>query len=826
MQPPAKDQYAKLASLYQKALSEADTSDDPEAYRERARAAYDRAVARVAQEPSPQPSARQEPPPISPVEDITGPRMSPLRAAGTALATGLLPESLAGLGAQLRRPAGESAEAAYQRGMRQLGTQEEQAKEAIGGLGYGALQMAGGMPVAMRFPGVSARVAKDAARLQKAIAAGKRTIGGGIVAGAESAGRQGMEDQALSPVQSAALGAGLTAGLEVGFPVAGALLGATGKIISSIPGVGPAVTTFSRRLAEPIGEVATEGRRAIADYLAPRFGQRGAQLAQMIEPTDITKVQRVVGQQLPTQGQTVEQIRQQALRATESATGLQTALKTAEEAVKESAARTAGRGKALVQRAEQAAARTMQAIENKARTTFANLAQTQGEGAALREATLSEMEAIGQQVYREVQRVRPLPEPPVRIYQQIDKSNPLSNAFEYAQAAKQERRLGERVEQAMGEGVPITERVKTPKTQNYVLGQARNPATGEIEDIKRPVLDLETFDYMKRWVNDKVEAGLAGDVSGISRSQAAGLKKQIQRMEEDFLSAHSPADRAVLEKARSAMREQFERLELIQDGLNLTRFTLNAPAQMRAAAEMDLAELVTQVSQLPEAKRKFFEVPARQAMANLIQSSDQSLEGIARALVGTTQARKRATLALGEETVAQLQRFLPEQIKGAAERAAAPIRQVGERLAERGAAGGGARTQRLAAEAASLAQQLQGQQARAGQLGALAETAQEGISALTDLTAGRGFAATFPGRGLGGAGEREVRGAMAGAIQDQISGLRPAEAIRKLQELRANPAARQVFGSSIDQALAQLQQQQSIFLPLRSAAVGQAAGRF
>jgi len=758
------------------------------------------------------------PPPISPVEDITGPRMSPLLAAGTALATGLLPESLAGLGAQLRRPAGEPAEAAYQRGMRQLGTQEEQAKEAIGGVGYGALQMAGGMPVAMRFPGVSARVAKDASGLAKTLAAGKRVAGGAGLAATEAASRQGMTEQDISPGMAAGL-AGLVGG-AMELPGPALRLGASA--LARVPGI----ERVGRAIVEPIQEVAQQGRRAVAEYLAPRFGQLGSQAAQMIEPTDITKVQRVVGQRLPTQGQTVEQIRQQALRATESATGLQTALKTAEEAVKESAARTTGRGQALVQRAEQAAARTMQAIENKARTTFANLAQTQGEGAALREATLSEMEAIGQQVYREVQRVRPLPAPPVRIYQQIDKSNPLSNAFEYAQAAKQQRRLGERAEQAMGEGVPITERVKTPKTQNYVLGQARNPATGEMVDIKRPVLDLETFDYMKRWVNDKVEAGLAGDVSGISRSQAAGLKKQIQRMEEDFLSAHNPADRAVLEKARSAMREQFERLELIQDGLNLTRFTLNAPAQMRAAAERDLSELVTQVSQLPEAKRKFFEVPARQAMANLIQSSDQSLEGIARALVGTTQARKRTTLALGEETVAQLQKFLPEQIKGASERVAAPIRQVGERLVERGAAGGGARTQRLAAEAASLAQQLQGQQARAGQLGALAETAQEGISALTDLTAGRGFAATFPGRGLGGAGEREVRGAMAGAIQDQISGLRPAEAIRKLQELRANPAARQMFGSSIDQALAQLQQQQSIFLPLRTAAVGQAAGRF
>ena len=53
--PPANDRYAKLADLYQKALAEADASDDPAAYKERARSAFDRAVAKAAQDTAPQP---------------------------------------------------------------------------------------------------------------------------------------------------------------------------------------------------------------------------------------------------------------------------------------------------------------------------------------------------------------------------------------------------------------------------------------------------------------------------------------------------------------------------------------------------------------------------------------------------------------------------------------------------------------------------------------------------------------------------------------------------------------------------------------------------
>lgn len=763
-------------------------------------------------------------------EEMDRPPMGAARAIGTALASGIpfIPGVAGTVRAAINREPGETFSQARARGMRDVGALETQAKEELApGIGT-LLQLGSGLAsgtLLSRAPLLRASVPKDAGALAKLGAATKRVAGGAGLAAAEAASRQGMYEGDLGPTGAGLLATGIGTVLEG----TGPLVRTGARMVGRLPVVGAGIVQAARTLAEPVQEAVTQARRgtteAIRDYFVPRFGQTAERVASAIEPTDAIRIQRTVSQALPTTGQTVAQMEQQALRATESAKGLESALKTAEEAAAESAARTTARGKALVQRAEQRAESVVQELEREAETQFGQLAATQGRGAAMREAIKSRMEQLGKQVYGAVQQVPPLAEPPRRIYQQIDKNNSLSSAFEFAQSTKQQRRLGERVEQAMEAGVPITERVKTPRQMNYVLGQARNPATGELVDIKRPVLDLETFDYMKRWVSDRVEAGLSGDVSGISRSQAAGLLKQIKRMEDDFLNAHDPAARKTLETARSTMAKEFDRLELVKDGLNLTRFSLNAPAEMRGASERDLAELITRVGSLSPKERKLFEIPARQAIANLIQTNDQSLESVATALVGNTQARKRAALALGQETVTELQKFLPERIKGAGELAAGPIRRVGEQLVERGAAGGGMRTQRLATEAASLAEQLQGQRTRAGQLGATAEAAKEGIAALTDYTAGRGFAATLPGRGLGGVGQREVGGAMAGVIQDQIRGLNPQEALAKLRVLQQNPATQAMFGNALDQAIEQLRPKAGRVAPIRAALTGQMAGR-
>lgn len=236
-------------------------------------------------------SAQPTPPSAPPsIEEPIKPRMSAIEAAGTALATGLLPESLAGIGEQFRaitEGRKESSEASYKRGMQRLGEREAQAQEALGGLGYGALQLVGGLKSAMNVPGVSTRVAKDATALAKSVAAGKRIAGGAGVAAIEAKAREGMSEQELSPLGSAALAAGLTGALEAGFPIAGATM----RGISRIPGVQKMATT----IAGPATEAITQARRGISDYLAPRFPQ----VAQAIEPMDVTRIQRQAALNLP-----------------------------------------------------------------------------------------------------------------------------------------------------------------------------------------------------------------------------------------------------------------------------------------------------------------------------------------------------------------------------------------------------------------------------------------------------------------------------------------------------------------------------------------------
>jgi hypothetical protein len=760
------------------------------------------------------------------VEGVRKP-MGKLEAAGIALATGLLPESLAGYGEQFRAltgpPRKETPEDSYTRGMKRLGEREAQAKEALGELPYGILNLAGGIKTAGKFPGMAARAASDAPRLAKALAAGKRVAGGAALAGTESASRQGMDSEQLSPGEAAGLAAGLGLVGESIVPAGRTLL----RGAAQIPVVGQLGSQLVRGVTGPVQEVATQARRGLAEYFGQR-GPLGQRVAAAVEPTDVTRIQRTVQSTLPARGQTVEQMAQQAALAEERRIALAEAAGKAESAVTEFGKKGASVATRAVEqagaRAKQTAEATVAELEQQAQRKFGGLTNPAESASALRQTVIDRMDQLGKQVYTAVQAVKPLAQPPRRIYQQIDKNGDLSSAFQYAENTKRARLFGENVEGAITKGADITERVKPERLEQYVLGQARNPATGELVDVKRTKMDLEMFDYMRRWVSDKVEAGLTGNAEGITRSKAAGLKKQIDAMERDFLSAHSEADRKVLETARKTMRDEFENLELIRDGFNLQRFSLDATPEMRAAGAADLAELIKEVAALPAAKRQYFEVPARQSIANLIQQSDRSVESIAGALVGTTEARKRTALALGSEMTATLEQYLPAKMKAAGASAAAPVTARGaaraqriEQITARGQKTRDVEAQRLGAE-------LSEQANRASQLSAMTQAAQSGVSALDDLTAARGFSATIP-QSLGGAGRREVAGTMAGVLQDRLRGLSPQDAMAKLMEYQQNPAAREMFGAELDQAIARLRPRPSAIPSLRTYLTGQTVGR-
>lgn len=648
--------------------------------------------------------------------------------------------------------------------------------------------------------------------------------GGALTAGARKVGASTLERVLQSPVIQGGL-AGL--GASEGGPlnrVVGAATGMAGgaaanalftptekvgqrdlarDITGTVGGLGQNVRVgAAESLRNRIANMGTVGLRKASDALSNAADRassryegmvRGA--ANLLEPTDAIKVKRATERLFPS-NLPIDVIEAQAGRAENAATQLGAAVKSAEDLAKQSAKTTTERGKALVTRAEQQAQSMVQRMESNASKKFGELAQAEGSGAAMRQAVLDEMEEVGKEVYGKVRAVKPLPEPPRRIYQQIDKSPQLESAFQYAQGVKAQRRLGERVESAIEKGAPITERVKTPRTQNYVIGQARNPATGEMVDVTRPVLDLETFDHMERWINDQVEAGLSGNASGIPRSQASLLKKQVNRMREDFISAHPPADRPVLMNARKEISQRFRRLELIRDGSNLDRFTLNAPAQMRAAGESDLSELIKEVSSLPPEERKFFEVPARQAVANMLQRSDRSVASMAQTLVGTTQAAKRTALALGDDAVKELQQYLPQSIESAAKRGTARVREAGERLVARGEAEGGRRTQRLKQEAEQLGADLSAQRERARELGATVDAAKRFTQAMPETIAGseaaEGFAQTAYDN-LGNEGLRTIKQYGSAALKRQLKDLSGDDAQRRIQQLINNPATQRQF---------------------------------
>jgi hypothetical protein len=200
------------------------------------------------------------------------------------------------------------------------------------------------------------------------------------------------------------------------------------------------------------------------------------------------------------------------------------------------------------------------------------------------------------------------------------------------------------------------------------------------------------------------------------------------------------------------------------------------------------------------------------------------LDNIASQLVGTTQARKRTALALGDNVVAELSQYLLQRIEAAGKAVAAPVLSRGAARAKR-VEQITTRGQKVrATEAEKLGTELAGQTQRATQLAEVEKAAKAGVAAMGDFTAGRGFAATVP-QTLGEAGRREVSGVMAGELQDQLRGLSPQEAIKKLQEYQQNPAARSFFGPALDQAVERLRPRQSALPSLRAALIGQAAGR-
>lgn len=730
--------------------------------------------------------------------------LGPIGAIGTMLATsvpGAPAISAAGMAAFGEREPGESFGTAYQRKMRELGQREQQAKEELyPGVGT-ALQLAPMMGLASRLPLLGAKTAKDATALAKTIAAGKRVAGAGIVGGVESAGRQGMDDKALSPGGSAALASALTAGLESVGPI-----GRTaGRMVNRFPLVGAGVVQAARTLAEPVQEVATQARRGIADRLAGVPGLE--KIAGAIEPTDAIRVERTVRQAIPTQGQTVAQMRQQAEKAAETATALGGEVKTAAARAKELGQRVKQRVGTIKTIGAEQAKRDAQAVLVQAEEAAGGLIAGVRAGArdadAVRDWTRQLQLAEGRQSYQAVRNLGSPPEPDPEVYREILADKTLRRGLIKSYNAL--RREAQNVEP----GMPVAAELRRV----------------EVGGRNVPEVSLEMFDNIRRHIFDQPVMSKI-NATGISASERRRLIQQVDRLEERFLAGYGTSDAAnTLRGARQQYRERFEQLEALKDGLSLGTAKAGKAPGLLKANRMELDEVARRIEGYSPAAQEAFKVGAAKWFDNTVQEgmTKGALDMIQKATKSEAGIR-RLRLAFDDETVDKM-----VQLAGAETQAAAVGTATEQRAAQliaRARQQGQQRVSAATGEAERLAGELAQQQARAGQLGSLAETAQQGIQSLSDITAGRGFAATLPGRGLGGAGQREVGGAMAGAIQDQIRGLTPREAIAKLEAYRQNPAARAMFGDALDQALAQLRPRPSAIPSVRAALTGQAAGRF
>jgi hypothetical protein len=742
-------------------------------------------------------------PPSAPpsIDEPVKPRMSAIEAAGTALATGLLPESLAGIGEQLRaitEGRRESPEDSYKRGMQRLGERESQAQEALGGLGYGALQLGGGLKSAMNVPGVSARVAKDATAFAKSMAAGKRIAGGAGVAAMEAKAREGLSDQELSPLGSAALAAGITGALEAGFPLAGSL-------VRGIAGtkMGQGLTLMARTAAAPATEAITQARRAASDYLSTRLPQ----VAQAIEPSDAIRMQRIAAEELPG-GMTAGALAESAGKAKQSYKDIGTALKAAETKVETALERAGARvgrvrsiGKAQAKRDAQ---RVLDDAETQARELIGDIRGGTPNTSAIQDVVRSFQLAEGEVSYDLVRKMGRPPEPDPEVYREMLRSPGLRGAYKAAMEAVR-RELQEAVP-----GMPIREKLPSIKIDGQDL----------------PELSLEMLDQVRRNIRDGV--GIAPGETGLSRSAQRRAMKEINRLEDRFLAGYgNDAAANAIKAARQQYRARFEQLEALQDGLSIGMAKAGKAAKVVGKNRMELDEFVRRAEAYQGASKEMFKAGAAKWFDNLATEglNDDAVKFLQNA-TKSEGALRRLRLAFNDETIAKMQQFA--NVPAAAEKVGAATTARAANIAERVMARGQQQAAKATGEAEALAKQLSEQRTRTQGLIKTARAGRAVERALGDTPEAKRAQDTFMGTildRLGQQGQRTMSEIAGSDIQRGLAGLTPSEARKRIQLLQQNPVARRLVGSQLDELLARTEQRQSLVGPLRAAFIGQAAGR-
>jgi len=683
----------------------------------------------------------------------------------------------------------------YQGGRQSFAARRERARESIGKTAVGALSLA------PEVAGMAIAPVSAAPRLLGTLG-GRALLSGGIEAtraasrtGIDDAEAPSMGDIASSAARGGAVGA---VGSGVG-EKAFAGLGRIGRFFKenkdAIPGVGniPEAQQLIADLARGAG------RRL------PSFLGRGAEaVAEIIEPIGTARARRVLQEELPAPQSTLEfkDAAQRTIDRANTATRQQTAA--VRQAAQEEADVLLASGRARIQTARGAVPTARQQAE---------ALRAQGVTQA-RQSVDAALNRLRERVPRDV------PTGADELRTGIREAQTTAGNASYAQAFE------------LANGVdftPIARQVENAVRRNPEVAAAyrdaftRGGAQEAGEDVL-PALDLPTFDRMRQNINERAQAFLRGDPTGIPRQRAAEAFTAIKGLEDAYVNRirQVRGDDAAnaLGAARAEYAEYFRQLDALADGRNLGRFGFGKKEGRIDPNRLTLTNLERTLQDVSPEARQSFQVGAREWVNDVLRRTPDDARRVAANLVGTEERYRRSVLALGEETATDLRTVFSDNqaVRDAARRGLQVARDAERGVVTQAKTTSQLEANRIASEVRAGRRQIQRdrdtflrriteqspERVEAVQARELARQMSQAQGAVTNTDTALGFTNTILPR-LTPEARISAGRVMALRIDDDIMGLmtKPNGAqlvADKFAELKNNPATSAVLGQALEEA--------------------------
>ena len=358
----------------------------------------------------------------------------------------------------------------------------------------------------------------------------------------------------------------------------------------------------------------------------------------------------------------------------------------------------------------------------------------------------------------------------------------------------------------------------------YTDAFRRGTATEAGEDVL-PVLDLRSFDAMRQNINEKVQMFMRGDPTGIPRIKARQAMRDIDGLEQAYVSRirETRGDEAAnaLIEARAEYAEYFRQLESLADGRNLGRFGFGKVEGRIEPARLNIEQLEKRIAQVSPEAREAFQVGSREWVNDVIRKTPEDARLLARNLVGTEERYRRAVLALGQDTADDLRVLFRDnqQVRSAAARGLQTAKDEAAGRLGRVRSATELERNRIQVEARQALEQVRANRnafierlTEPAEATARAATqrqriAQQAFSAIGDTPtaadAALGFSRVIPT--LSPEAKATAAGVMATRIDDELMRLirqpNGAEKVRQeIARLRQNPATSALLGSALDEA--------------------------